>query len=118
MLVIRGDGEEGISKEQLELVLSNKNRTNFNLVKGDICQTVPLYVNENPDLVISFINLDVDIYEPSSVVLEYLYPKLSHGGVLLLDNYNEFPGETKAANDYCRDHDISIKKFGFNKKLH
>ena len=112
-------GKEGISIEQLNTVLENKSCSiNTQLIKGDICETVPIYVKDNPSFKISFINLDVDIYEPSKSVLENLYPLLTSGGVLLLDNYNVFPGETKAVDDYFKDKDVIIQKEGINKPIY
>jgi hypothetical protein len=110
------DGKEGISVGQLKSVLENKVcASNVELIEGDICKTVPSYIKNHPELKISFINLDVDVYEPSKVALENLYPMLSSGGVLLLDNYKEFPGETKAVDDYFNDKNIVIQEEGLNK---
>ena len=55
----------------------------------------------------------MDIYEPSVTVLENLFPRISKGGVLILDDYATFPGETKAVDDYFKHKDIEIKKFSF-----
>ena len=41
---------KGITKEQLQRVLNYKNIENTELVKGDIIETVPQYVNNNPSL--------------------------------------------------------------------
>jgi len=103
------DGAEGIAVQQLERVLKEKQcGSNVDLIEGDICQTVPEYVKNNPNLKISFLNLDVDIYEPSNVILALLYPRISKGGVLVLDDYNEFPGETRAVDNYFKDKDVTI----------
>jgi len=113
------DGKVGISVDQLECVLENKScSTNTQLIKGDICSTLPSFVKDNSGLKISFLNLDVDIYEPSKVILENFYPLMSPGGVLLLDNYGEFPGETKAVDDYFKDKDVLIQKVGINKPIY
>ena len=45
--------------------------------------------------------------------IEYLYPKISIGGILILDDYGVFPGETKAVDDYFKGKKINIKKFSF-----
>ncbi len=112
---INTDGVAGIKVDQLKQVLKEKDcDKNVDLVEGDICQTVPEYIKNNPDLKISFLNLDVDIYEPSSTILEYLYPRIVKGGVLLLDDYNEFPGETKAVDDYFKNKNVTIKESEFN----
>lgn len=107
-------GEESISVEQLEEVLRHKEiGKNVELVKGNILQTVPDYVRDHPEFKISLLNLDTDIYEPASVILEYLFPRIVRGGVLILDDYGVFPGETQAVDEYFQDKDVTINKFSF-----
>lgn len=108
------DGNYSIKKEQLENALEHKGiNKNIELVKGDITKTIPEYVLTHPELKISLLNLDVDIYEPSVTILESLFPRISKGGILILDDYGTFPGETKAVDDYFEDKNIIIKKFSF-----
>lgn len=111
---IKQAGEESITKDQLFEVLKNKGNTNnIELIEGDINKTVPQYLIENPHLKISLLNLDTDIYEPAVTILENFWPRIVRGGVLVIDDYGVFPGETKAVDDYFRDKKISIKKFSF-----
>ena len=86
---------------------------NFELVKGDITKTVPTYLKTHPELRISILNLDTDIYEPAVTILEHLYPRVSKGGIIILDDYGTFPGETKAIEDYFKGKEIQIRKFPF-----
>jgi len=112
-------GESSISKNQLLGVLKKKKITKkIELVEGDITETIPKYLKLNPKLKISLLNLDTDIYEPAVTILEHLYPRISKGGVLILDDYKVFPGETKAVNDYFKGKRVSIKKFPFSKTPH
>lgn len=107
-------GEECISTNQLIDVLKHKKtEDNIELVEGDITKTIPEYISSHPELKISMLNLDVDIYEPSVTVMRYLYPKIVKGGVLILDDYGTFPGETKAVDDYFQDKNVKIHKFPF-----
>ena len=109
-------GEQSISKNQMEAILKVKGiEKNIELVEGDITKTVPKYVEENKQLKISFLNLDVDIYEPSVVILEEMYPLIVSGGILILDDYDVFPGETKAVDDYFKGKNVVIKKFPYAK---
>ena len=111
---ISSDGDHSIEVEKLEKVLKHKGiDRNIELVKGDITKTVPKYVSDHPELKISLLNLDVDIYEPSVTVLEKLFPKISKGGIIILDDYGTFPGETKAVDEYFEKKNIKIKKFSF-----
>lgn len=111
---INDSGNQSISKDQMLKILDDKNcNENIELINGDICQTVPKFVENSPDLKIALLNLDVDIYEPSVVILEHLFPFLVKGGVLILDDYGTFPGETKAVDEYFNGQSIEIKKFSF-----
>jgi hypothetical protein len=107
-------GNESISTEQLKKILKHKGiERNIELIEGDITKTVPKYIKDNPRLKISLLNLDTDIYEPAVTILENLYPRITKGGILLLDDYETFPGEAKAVDDYFKDQDVEIKKFPF-----
>lgn len=111
---VQDAGLESISVEQLQTVLKVKGiEKNIELVKGDVTKTVPEYVEANPHLKIALLNLDTDVYEPAVTILEHLYPRIVKGGVLILDDYGIFPGETKAVDDYFKGKDIEIKKFPF-----
>lgn len=113
--IVKEAGEQSISTEQLMEVLKNKGCENsVELIVGDITVTIPEYIKNNPEIRISLLNLDTDIYEPSVTILENFYPKLEKGGILILDDYNVFPGETKAVDDYFKEMDIEIKSFPFS----
>ena len=109
-------GSKSIQKNELFKILKNKRiEKNVELIKGDITKTVPAYVKSHPELKISLLNLDVDIYEPSVTILETLYPLVSKGGVIIFDDYGVFAGETKAVDDYFAKSKIKIKKIPFSK---
>lgn len=111
---INGAGEESISKEQLIKILEHKGVNKFvELIKGDIVKTIPDYIKKNPQLKISLLNLDTDIYEPAVTILQELYPRIVKGGILILDDYGIFPGETKAVDEYFKNKNIRIQKFPF-----
>ena len=111
---ISSAGSDSISKEQLLKILDNKGlNKHVDLIEGDITETVPSYVKANPELKISLLNLDTDIYEPAVTILEHLYPKITKGGILMLDDYGTHPGETKAVDEYFKNKTIEIKKFSF-----
>jgi hypothetical protein len=101
---------ESITKTQLHDVLNRKDIENYDLVEGDINETAPEYVAEHPELRISLLNIDVDVYGATKTILGQLYPRVVSGGVILLDDYAKFPGETKAVNEYFTDKDVSIQR--------
>ncbi len=51
--------------------------------------------------------LDGDMYESTIVALDALYPKLSIGGYLIVDDYGAIAGCRQAVDDYRRDHGIA-----------
>lgn len=108
-------GDQSITEDEMRTILEHKKCDDaVILVKGDICKTVPEFCKENPHLRISFLNLDTDVYEPAAVILEHLYPRIVPGGVLVLDDYGVFPGETKAVDDYFADKpNTEIRKHAF-----
>ena len=108
-------GKEAISEKQLRKILKQKDlEKNIELIEGDITQTVPRYLKSHPKLKISLLNLDVDFYEPSITILKNFYPKLSKHGILMLDDYGIWDGETMAVNEYFRNKKIKIRKFPFS----
>jgi len=107
-------GDQSISPDQLKQVLAHKGiDKSIELVPGDICQTVPAYVKAHPELKIALLNLDTDIFEPAAVILEHLYPRLVRGGVLIIDDYGTFPGETEAVDRYFAGRNVQIQKFPY-----
>lgn len=75
------------------------------LVIGSIEESVRDFVEKNPGIRFSLIHFDCDLYRPTKIALEYLWPLVSRGGVVLFDEYSikEWPGETKAVDEYFSD---------------
>jgi len=113
---IQTAGPESISAAQLMEVLKRKGvDSNVELVEGDVCETVPRYVEEHPELRISLLNLDTDIYEPAVAILKHMWPLIAKGGILMLDDYGVFPGETKAVDEFFGAEKARIRKLPFSK---
>lgn len=86
------------------------------LVQGDIAKTAPQYLEENPHLVVSLLYLDVDLYEPTKVLLETFLPRMPKGAVVVFDELNAkmFPGETRAVDEILGLNNIKIERFPFD----
>jgi hypothetical protein len=86
------------------------------LVQGDIAKTAPAYLEENPHLVVSLLYLDVDLYEPTNVLLETFLPRMPKGAIVVFDELNAkmFPGETVAVDEVMGLRDINIQRFPFD----
>ena len=112
---IKNAGKNSVSSRELNYILKKKNFKNFHLIKGDVLKTIPLFLKKNKKLKFSFINLDLDLYEPSLLVLEKFYPKLSKNGIIVLDNFKQFYGETKAVREFVKIKGIKNKIFYLRK---
>lgn len=71
---------------------------NVRFVRGDVLET--LEVEENLPAAISVLRLDTDWYESTRMEMDVLYPRLSHGGVLLIDDYGHWAGARRAVDEY------------------
>jgi O-methyltransferase len=65
-------------------------------VKGDVAETLR---GELPEA-ISVLRLDTDWYESTLIEMETLYPLLSIGGSLLIDDFGCWEGARKAVDEY------------------
>lgn len=76
---------------------------NFPIDKMRICKgwfqdVLPKRSGETPPIAV--LRLDGDWYESTMICLEYLYPKLSIGGYLIIDDYGYWEGCKRAVDEY------------------
>ena len=107
-------GGKSISKDELSEAIKHKGFKNFELVKGNILKTLPEYIESHPELKISLLNIDTDIYEPAKCIIDLLADKVVKGGIIIFDDYGVFPGETKVADEFCAKHNYKIQKFPYS----
>jgi O-methyltransferase len=57
------------------------------------------------DRTFAFVHVDVDLYEPTRHAIEFFYPRMAPGGVILLDDHGLItcPGATRAVEEYMAD---------------
>ena len=109
------NGGKSISYEELhDLLQKQKLDENIDIIKGDILESVPSYLQTHPHLKISLLHIDVDLYEATKCGLEQLFDHVVQGGIIILDDYGAFPGANKAIDDFFKDRNISIKKLPYS----
>jgi hypothetical protein len=64
--------------------------------QGDVLQTIP---HAAPDT-IALLRLDTDWYESTRHELDHLFPRLSKGGVLIIDDYGHWEGARRAVDEF------------------
>lgn len=100
-------GGAGWCSASLEEVRGNFKRANLlgatiHFVAGDVVET--LGREELLPGKISVLRLDTDWYDSTKFELEILYPRLSIGGVLIVDDYGHWGGAKKAVDEYFEAH--------------
>ena len=105
------NGGFGISKDELQKHINNLNLSNYSLIEGDIMETLPKWVNNKKKKRYSLVHVDVDVYEPTKLILENIWDKIIKGGVLVLDDFNSVYGETKAVEEFFKSNRIKHNIF-------
>jgi len=83
--------------------------------KGDVAESIPAFLKEHPETVISLLYVDMDLYKPTREALEALILRIPKGGVIAFDelNSNEWPGETRAVLEVLGMNNIRLQRFPF-----
>jgi O-methyltransferase len=77
----------------------------FVFIKGKVEETLPANMPPGP---IAILRLDTDWYESTKHELIHLFPKLSPGGVLIVDDYGFWRGSREACDEYFREHQVQM----------
>lgn len=93
----------------LDVVCTNMRSTGYPMeqirfVKGVVETTIPAQAPHN----IALLRLDTDWYSSTKHELEHLYPRLSSGGILVIDDYGHWRGSQKATDEYFAHHEAKV----------
>ncbi|MEQ1760387.1 MAG: TylF/MycF/NovP-related O-methyltransferase [Vicinamibacterales bacterium] len=86
------------------------------LVKGDVVETVPAFIEANQHLVVSLLFMDLDLYAPTKVALEHFLPRMPKGSVVAFDQLDNpiWPGEARALLDTVGIRNLELKRFDWD----
>lgn len=87
-----------------------------NLIKGDICETAPQFIKDNPHLVVSLLFLDLDLFEPTKAALKAFLPRMPKGAIIAFDELDNpiWPGETLAVLEEVGFSRLELQRFDFD----
>ncbi|MDD4062318.1 MAG: macrocin O-methyltransferase [Candidatus Pacebacteria bacterium] len=92
--------QAGEFKSSLDYVANYlKEYSNVFITKGLFPQTADIIKNKK----FSFVNLDVDLHEGTRDSLDFFYPRMSRGGVIISHDYISTPGVKKAFDEFFKD---------------
>ncbi len=97
-------GGRGAFRASMAEVRANLGTTGYpaahvTLVQGLVEETVPAACPET----IALLHLDTDWYSSTRHALTHLYPRLSRGGVLIIDDYGHWRGAREAVDEFFAD---------------
>jgi O-methyltransferase len=78
-----------------------KDQKNVTIVKGVFPDTAGIVKNKK----FAFAHIDVDIYNATKESLEFIYPRMSKGGIILIHDYPAHDGVKKAVDEFMVDKD-------------
>ena len=85
----------------------------LHFVAGRVEDTIPGRAPER----LALLRLDTDWYESTRHELEHLYPRLSPGGVLIVDDYGHWLGSRKAVDEYFADAPVLLTRIDYAARL-
>jgi len=99
--LLREDDEAGpfrgiAPRQVVETNLARTAYPNVRFVEGDVATTIPATAPPH----IALLRLDTDWYSSTRHELEQLYPRVTSGGVLIVDDYGYWSGARKATDEY------------------
>lgn len=106
-------GGDGLDLEVVNSIFREKNFQNVFLIKGNIFETLPQYLEKYPATRIAFLHLDMDVKEPTTFALDLLYDRIVPGGLIVFDDYNAVAGETYAVDEFLKNHHLKIEKTNY-----
>jgi len=97
---------KGSYSELLDIIDLYEMQDEIVIHKGLIQDTLAQVLESQQELSFSFVYCDVDLYEPMRLIFEHLHPRLTRGGIFVLDEWNtqNFPGETVAVREFLNQH--------------
>lgn len=104
-------------KETLEAMISNAgfNSGSFEIIQGDISKTSYDMVAKRPGLKISLLYIDLDLEQPTYDALCAFWPRMSKGGIVVLDEYAHHQwSESLGVDRFADENNLTIHPLNFS----
>lgn len=104
----RGIGSDwcaaSLSEVQENMETTGYPKDKIHYIKGKVEDTIPQNMAER----IAILRLDTDFYESTKHELIHLFPRLTCGGVLIIDDYGHWKGSARAVDEYFKEKNIKV----------
>ena len=89
---------------RINVLSTGYDEAKLHFIEGKVEDTIPKTMPAE----IAILRLDTDWYASTKHELQHLFPRLSRGGILIIDDYGHWSGARKAVDDYVRENDVAI----------
>ncbi|HEY3857323.1 MAG TPA: crotonobetainyl-CoA--carnitine CoA-transferase [Verrucomicrobiae bacterium] len=88
---------------------------NFEVIPGNAPKTFRAYLKEHPEIILSHVHFDMDVYKPTRDLIAMCKDRMPKGAIMIFDELNcpSFPGETVALDETLRISNLSLRKSPF-----
>jgi len=95
-----------VSIERVRSVMfsSGYDKDKIHFIKGRVEDTLPRFAPSD----ISILRLDTDFYQSTCCELEHLFGRISHRGVIIVDDYGSWKGVREAWDEFIRKNKVNI----------
>ena len=87
------------------------------MIRGDIAETIPEFVNENSDIKIQFMHVDTDLYAPAKVALDSFGPFVMDKGAIFCHDFFDPHWQIHIAVEEFLEKNESWNLFAFDPKF-
>lgn len=111
------DGLEELKESDRVLFKENMFSSDFNIFKERFREYKNVHIHKGffpkqtgkfiKDKTFSFVHLDMDLYDGTLKALEFFYPRLSNGGVIISHDYPSAKGIKEAVDIFCNRHAVT-----------
>jgi len=107
---LSADAWKNISIDKIhERIKVAGNFKNYSLIKGDILQSLPQFLKDNPDFRAALVYVDCNAYTPAKNSMELLKDHMTPGGIICIDEKRQ-GGETRALIEFCSENNLVFQK--------
>jgi hypothetical protein len=98
-------GDLSASVDTVKQLLKGEEDIHYHV--GDIARTRKAIKDKK----FAFVHIDVDVSDPTKAALEYFYPRINKGGIILIDDYcNGHPGLQRVVHEFCKKNNLELQR--------
>ena len=108
---------KGVNLQDLEKIKNFLGFKESKFIKGEIEDTFKNFLKKNKGIKFSLINMDLDTYSGTKVVLDQIAEYLSPNAILIFDEYGQSGwGETEAVDEFINKYNLKIECLYYSNK--